>query len=381
MTKFNSLWVIASLSVLTFLSACTDSQETQSAAPPQMPPPAVDVAVVDRQEVSNWKEYTGRLEASKSIVVRPRSSGYIVDVGFRDGARVEKGDLLFQVDYRTIRADVERLEAELVRAEAQIELATRDLKRAESLRTTNAISQEQFDNRRTELTQATANANSVRAELKKTRVQNEITAVRAEFDGQVSNARVKVGSSVVAGDTTLTTLVATDSMHAYFDVDEPTYLKLLAQGFDYINNEIHVDLGLAGQDGFPFQGRVDFVDNQVNTATGTIRMRAVYDNAKGELKPGLFARVRMQIGTPFEALMIPEKAIGTDLSSKYVLVVDDNNMVGYRPVQLGQRRGDLRIVNAGLQKGERIIVSGLLRVRPGMPVSPTTMGASGEEAE
>jgi len=346
------------------------SEPPAPAAQMQMPPPAVDVTKVTSQNASDWKEFTGRLEATKSIVVKPRTSGYVVSLGFEDGAQVKKGDLLFQIDFRTIKAEVERLEAEVVRADAEIELSERDLERAKSLRAKNAISQEQLDNRRTELKQARAAAESARADLKRSKVLHAITQVKASFDGQVSNSRVKVGSSVVAGQTELTTLVSTDEVHAYFDVDEPTYLRLRAQGFDYQSQSVTVLMGLANDTGHPYTGVIDFVDNEVDSATGTIRMRAVYKNADGNLTPGLFARVKLQVGQAYEAIMVPEKAIATDLSSKYVLVVDEQNTVGFRPVTLGARRGEQRIIASGVSPGETIIVSGLQRAMPGAPVTP-----------
>jgi len=366
--------LISLITICLFLFACGE-QASQKAAPPKMPPAPVDVINVASQMVSDWKGFTGRMQASKSIVVIPRTSGYVVEVGFDDGAQVKKGDLLFQIDYRTIRADVERLKAEVKRAEAEIELTERGLKRADSLRAKNAISQEQLDNRRTQLTQAKAQADSARADLKRTKVLDAITSVKAEFDGQVSDARVEVGSSVVAGQTVLTTLVATDLMHSYFDVDESTYLRLKAQGFDYKQQVIKVQLGLANQVDYPYEGRIDFVDNQVDSATGTIRMRAVFDNAKGALTPGLFSRIKLQIGEAYEAVLIPGKAVATDLSNKYVLVVGDNNIVEYRPVVLGGRRGELRIIQSGIQVGESIIVSGLQRAFPGAPVTPVVVGS------
>jgi len=359
--------------LLGLLQACDDNvseEASAQAAPPKRPPPSVDVMSVASQEVSDWKEFTGRLQASKSIVVMPRTSGYVVETGFEDGAQVKKGDILFQIDYRTIRAEVERLAAEVKRAEAEIALTERDLERANSLRSTNAISQEQFDNRSTRLIKAKAEADSARADLKRTRVLHAITTVKAEFDGQVSDARVDVGGSVVAGQTVLTTLVAIDKMHAYFDVDEPTFLRLRVLGFDYKTREIKVQMGVANQEDYTYSGRIDFVDNQVNAATGTIRMRAVFENSKGDLTPGLFARLKLQIGEVYESIVVPEKAIATDLSSKYVMVVGENNIVSYRPVELGERRGESRTIKSGIEAGETIIVSGLQRAFPGAPVTP-----------
>jgi multidrug efflux system membrane fusion protein len=376
-----TLGLLVSLIATCFLLLACDKQAPQQAAPPQMPPPSVDVAQVDSQQVSDWKEFTGRMQASKSIVVMPRTSGYVVEVGFDDGAQVKKGDLLFQIDYRTIRAEVEQLKADVKRAEAEIELSERGLKRANSLRSTNAISQEQLDNRRTNLTQAKAEADSARADLKRSKVLHAITKVKAEFDGQASDARVEVGGSVVAGQTVLTTLVATDLMHSYFDVDESTYLRLQAQGFDYENQVINVQMGLSNQTEHSYRGRIDFVDNQVDSATGTIRMRAVFDNADRSLTPGLFARVKLQIGEAYEAIVIPEAAIATDLSSKYVLVVGENNLVEYRPVVLGLRKADFRVISSGIKAGETIIVSGLQRAFPGAPVTPVVKGKSAVDTE
>ncbi len=361
--------LVAAAAILV-VAACSDDAPQQTGGMPQMPPPPVTVAKAQQHALSEWREYTGRLEASRSIVVKPRTSGYVVEVGFEDGQQVRKGDLLFQVDFRTIEAEVAQLKAEVIRAEAQIELAERDLTRAESLRATNALSQEQLDNRRTQLKQARAAAESARADLRRAQVLFAITQVKAEFDGRVSNARVKVGSSVVAGQTELTTLVATDKIHAYFDVDEATYLTLRAAGFDYMNRDIPVQLGLVNQQGYPYTGKIDFVDNQVNAATGTIRMRAVYANADGALTPGLFARIKLQFGEASPAIVVPDKAIATDLSSKYVLVVNEENVVEYRAVELGPRRAEWRIIKSGLAAGETIIVSGLQRARPGTPVTP-----------
>lgn len=361
------------LACLLALSACSDPEAPAGPGGMQMPPPEVDVAEVVLQEQKDWKEFTGRLEATDSIVVKPRTSGYVVSVEFEDGALVKKGDLLFQIDFRTIKAEVERLEAEVERADAEIALTERDLKRANSLREKNAISQEQLDNRRTQLTQAKATAESARAELKRSKVLYAITKVKAPFDGRVSNARVKEGSSVVAGQTELTSLVSTDKVHAYFDVDEYTYLTLRSRYPDISHSGLTVQMGLAHQKDFPYQGTVDFVDNQVDIATGTIRMRAVYDNPEGDLTPGLFVRLKMQIGPAYQTVMIPDKAIGTDLSNKFVLVLGEGDVVSYRPVQLGSRRGDWRIIKSGLEVGERIVINGLQRARPGAPVSPNVL--------
>lgn len=374
MKPVNRLAFILFSSLSLLLAGCTEEQAAPGAGMMQMPPPQVSVEAVTKQDIKEWKTYTGRLEAAQSIVVMPRTSGYVVEVGFEDGAHVKKGDLLFQVDYRTIKAEVKQLEAEVRKSAAEIELAERDLKRAESLRKKNAISQEQLDNSRTHLSKAKAALESAKANLLRSKVLEAITTVRAEFDGQVSNARVKVGSSVIAGSTVLTTLVSTDKVHAYFDVDEQTYSKLrvLAKGQSLETMNIPVFMNLFGEQGYPHEGVIDFVDNQVDISTGTIRLRAAFDNAEGLFTPGMFARLKMQVGETYEGIAIDEKAIGTDLSSRYVLVVGDNNIVGYQPVELGPRVEGLRVIRSGLNGGETIITKGLQRARPGAPVSPVS---------
>lgn len=374
MPSVNRLFMMMCSVSLVWLTACSEEPQQGPGAGMQMPPPAVTVAPVIKQEISEWKEFTGRLEAEKSIVVMPRTSGYVVEVGFEDGANVKKGDVLFQIDYRTIRAEVEQLEAEVKRSEAEIQLAERDLKRSESLRQKNAISQEQLDNSRTRLTQAKAEADSAKANLQRSKVLHAITTVRASFDGQVSNARVKKGSSVVAGNTVLTTLVSKDKVHAYFDVDEQTYLKLRqtanGQAIEALN--IPVFMNLFGEQDYAHEGVIDFVDNQVDISTGTIRLRAVFDNQERRFTPGMFARLKMQVGNSYQGILIEEKAIGTDLSSRYVYVLGEGNVVEYRPIQLGPKVNGLRSVQAGLQGGETIITQGLQRIRPGIPVAPQT---------
>ena len=354
------------------LNACGEATEP-SAAAMTMPPASVSVAKVISHEVSEWRDFTGRLEASESIVVKPRTSGYVVSVDFQDGAKVKKGAQLFQIDFRTIKAEVEQLAADLKRAKAEIELTKRDLKRAESLRATSAISTEQLDNRRTLLTQAKAEADSAQADLKRAKVLFAITTVKAEFDGHVSNARVKVGGAVVAGSTVLTTLVSTDQMHAYFDVNEQTYMRLktLAAGATVESMAAPVMMNLVGESGYNHYGNIDFVDNQLNISTGTIRLRAAFNNPKGDFTPGMFVRLKMRVGAAYESILVDEKAIGTDLNHKFVLVLGENNVVEYRSVELGPKVEGLRSIRSGLSLGDVIVVNGLQRARPGAPVSPT----------
>ncbi len=380
---FRLVYPSLAMVLVLMVSACGETPSETAPAGMQMPPPPVDVAEVLVQQISDWKEYTGRLQASESIVVMPRTSGYVVEVGFEDGQHVKKGDLLFQIDYRTIEAEVAQLKAEVSRVEAEIELAERDLKRAESLRSSNAISQEQLDNRKTQLVKAKAELDSAKADLRRAQVLHGITKVKAEFDGRVSHARVERGSSVMAGVTVLTTLVSTEKMYAYFDVDERTYIRMqqLMAGKSLAEVKTPVFMSLVGDQDYPYQGQLDFIDNQIDPATGTIRVRAAFSNQHGQFTPGMFVRLKLRIGDGYQGLLIDEKAIGTDLNHKYVLVLGENDVAAYRPVKLGPRLGNLRVIREGLEPGEVIVVSGLQRVRPGTPVTPNQIDMANDEAK
>ncbi|AZZ95248.1 efflux RND transporter periplasmic adaptor subunit [Hahella sp. KA22] len=364
----------AAVSAAVLLSAC------QPAEPPQqqghaMAPPAVDVATVLSEPVTEWDEFTGRLEATQTVELRPRVSGYIDKVTFEEGAQVNKGDLLFEIDPRSFQAEVNRLNAELASAEARLDLAERDMKRAQSLKKQNAISVEQVDSRESQLSQARAQVQSTRAALESAKLSLSFTKVTAPIAGRVSRAVITEGNYVQAGQSLLTTLVSTDKVYAYFDADERTYLKYrdqVARGDrpSARDGDNPALMSLADEQDYAHTGYIDFLDNRVNPETGTIRGRAVFDNQNDEFTPGLFARVRIIASGRHEGILINDRAINTDLSNKFVLVLGEDNKVTYRPVELGPKVDGLRLIRKGLQSGEKIVVNGLQRVRPGAEVTP-----------
>ncbi|MNZ62117.1 Efflux pump periplasmic linker BepF [compost metagenome] len=364
------------------LSACGKSEDAAQSAPA----PKVSVAEVIEQPINEWDEFTGRLEAPESVDLRPRVSGYIDKVTFREGTIVKKGDLLFQIDPRPFQAEVKRLEAQLAQARANQSRTANESARGERLRATNAISAELADARTSAAAEARAVVAATQAELDNARLNLSFTQVTAPIDGRVSRAEVTAGNLVNSGQTLLTTLVSTDKVYAYFDADERVYLKyvdLARHGGPDARGSSPVYLGLTGEDGFPHEGRLDFLDNQVNPKTGTIRGRAVFDNARGDFTPGLYARLKLVGSKAYPAALIKDEAVGTDLGKKFVLVVGADSKVDYRAIELGPKLEGLRIVRTGLAKGDRIVVNGLQRVRPGAQVdaqgvpmaSPETLAA------
>ena len=347
------------------------------------PPPApqlqaVTVAGVLEREISEWDEFTGRLEAVDAVEIRPRVSGYITRVTFDEGKEVKKGEVLFEIDARPYEAELARAEAELERARSAAALAASDVQRAGKLVAAQAISREEYDSRTSAEVQGGATVRAAEAAVRTARLNLEWTRVRAPISGRVSNAMVTPGNLVEAGPpaaTLLTTVVSLDPMYVYFDSDEQTYLRYAnrarSNGSNWREARLPVYLGLANEDGFPHEGRLDFVDNQVDPKTGTIRTRAVFSNRSRALTPGLFARVKL-VGTQnAKALLVRDAAIGTDQDRKFVLVLGPGDTLAYRPVVPGRLSDGLRIVTAGLQAGDRVVVNGLMRVRPGMKVAPT----------
>jgi RND family efflux transporter MFP subunit len=348
--------------------------------PPAAPPlQAVTIAAVPEREISEWDEFTGRLEAVDQVEIRPRVSGYIKRVTFAEGKEVKKGEVLFEIDPRPYEADLARAEAELERARSAASLAESEVQRAGKLVEVQAISREEFDSRTSAEAQNGATVRAAEAAVQTARLNLEWTRVRSPIAGRVSNALVTEGNLVEAGPPSgavLTTVVSVDSMYLYFDSDEQTYLRYASRarssgGTNWRTARLPVYLGLANESGFPHEGRLDFVDNQVDPRSGTIRTRAVFSNRSRALTPGLFARVKL-VGTEKKnATLVRDAAIGTDQDRKFVLVVGAGDTLAYRPIVPGRLSDGLRIVTSGLKPGERIVVNGLMRVRPGMKVAPT----------
>jgi multidrug efflux system membrane fusion protein len=352
---------------LVVLSACGRTPEA-TVAPAAA---KVNVAKVIEQPVNEWDEVTARLESPETVQVRPRVSGQIDSVAFTDGELVKKGDLLFQIDPRPFEADVHRLEAQLQQSKAAAQRSTNEAQRGERLRTNNAISAELADSRTTTAQESKAAVAAIQAQLDLARLNLSFTRVTAPITGRVSRAEITAGNIVTADQTILTSLVSTDKVYAYFDADERVFLKynqLARDGKRGATTPVY--MGLSNEAENPHLGQMNFVDNQVNPRTGTIRGRAVFDNSKGEYTPGLYARLKLVGSGTYSAMLIKDEAVGTDLGKKFVLVVDKDNKAIYRSVDLGPKLEGLRIVRSGLSKDDRIVVTGLQRVRPGSPVDP-----------
>lgn len=375
--KINTPFTVIALGLLAgILSGCSSSEAQEAATEPALA--EVSVAEVLIKPLADWDEFTGRLEAVDTVQVRPRVGGYIESVAFTEGARVNKGQLLFQIDPRPYRAEVARLTAEQQRAKAQADLAAANRGRAQRLLDQNAISREEADRLGMEAVAAAANLGAVGASLDAAQLNLSFTRVTAPITGRVSRALITEGN-LVGNTDQLTTLVSDDPIYAYFDADEQTYLRHAGRG-GRSNRAAY--MGLANDEGYPRRGNLDFIDNRLDPRTGTIRGRAVFDNADGALTPGLFARVRLIGSETRERVLIDERAIGADLGKKFVLVVKADNTLEYRSITLGTAVDGLRIVESGLGKGEVVVVNGLQHAKPGDTVKPqrVAMGETNGQA-
>jgi multidrug efflux system membrane fusion protein len=326
----------------------------------------------------DWDEYTGRLAAVDSVEVRARVNGWLQSVHFDDGAIVEQGDLLFVIDPRPYEAVHNQAKAEVTRARVRLELAGNDLARARRLFESRAISEEELDARTQEQKEATAALQAAEAAVAASALDVEFTRVRAPIRGRIGRELVTVGNLVSggsAGSTLLTTIVSLDPIHVYFTADERAFLRyqrLAREGVRPSSRDTAnpVRIQLADEQGFPHEGRMDFVDNRVDEATGTMQGRAVVPNPDGVLTPGLFARVQLLGEGPYEAILVPDAAIGTDQAQRFVYLVGDDNVVRRRAVTPGPLVQNLRVVREGLSAGDRVVIEGLQRVRAGSPVTP-----------
>ncbi|MCD7098802.1 efflux RND transporter periplasmic adaptor subunit [Stenotrophomonas sp. MMGLT7] len=348
-----------------------------SQAAEQAPPaPQVGVAPALQREVSQWDEFSGRIEAVQNVELRPRVSGYIDQVNYVEGQEVKKGDVLFTIDARSYRAELARANAELARARTQAELGRSEAARAKKLAEQQAISTESWEQRRAAADQAVADMQAAQAAVDSARLNLEFTQVRAPIDGRAGRAMVTAGNLVSAGDSAsvLTTLVSQDTVFVYFDADEGTFLRYAQMARDGSRpsergGALPVRIGLVGEQGYPHQGKVDFLDNQVARSTGTIRVRALLDNRERLFTPGLFARVQLLGSGRFDAVLVDDKAVLTDQDRKYVYVVDKDGKAQRRDVRLGRSAEGLRIVEQGLAAGDRVVVDGVQKIfMPGMAV-------------
>ncbi|MBK6745274.1 efflux RND transporter periplasmic adaptor subunit [Ottowia sp.] len=347
-----------------FGKAVPEAHASQSAR--EAPATQVDVAAVIAKPITEWQSYSGRLEAVEKVDIRPLVSGRIASVHFKDGALVKKGDVLFTIDPQPYQAEVDQADARLGAVETRAAHAVSESQRADRLLEGNAIARRDYDERQNLARQSAAEVKAARAALQAAKVNLAYTQVVAPVAGRVSRAELTVGNvvSVGAGAPVLTTLVSVTPMYASFNVDEQTYLKHLRN-----SAKAPVSLGLANETGYSREGTVVSVDNRLDAASGTIRVRAAFDNADGSLVPGLYARVKVGGTKARPAVMVDDSAIGTDQAKKFVLVVDADDKVQYREVTLGNLHEGLRIVESGLSEGERVVVNGVLRVRPGEKVA------------
>ena len=364
--------------LLSALLVGCDEGVAQNTAPQA---PAVSAAEVVVKSISQWDSFNGRIEAVESVQLRPRVSGYIEKVNYTDGQEVKKGEVLFTIDDRTWRAALEQAQATLARAKTQASLARSEANRTDKLIHTNLVSREEWEQRRAAATQAQADIRAAQAAVDAAQLNLDFTNVTAPIDGRASRALITRGNLVTAGDSAsvLTTLVSQKTVYVYFDVDESTYLHYQhlarsGQGASSNHLALPVEIGLVGEEGYPHQGKVDFLDNQLTPSTGTIRMRALLDNAQRQFTPGLFARVRLPGSAEFNATLIDDKAVLTDQDRKYVYIVDKEGKAQRRDITQGRLAAGLRIVQQGLNPGDKVIIDGLQKVfMPGMPVNAKTV--------
>jgi RND family efflux transporter MFP subunit len=370
----NRVWRLSLVGFVFLLTAC----QQQQAAPPPPPPPKVTVSQPVVRDVVEWDEYTGRLEAVESVEIRARVNGYLQSVHFTDGAIVKKGALLFVIDPRPYQAELNRAKAQLEQVIARFERTQKDFARAQQLVKSRAMSQEEVDTRAADQREAQQAVQAARAAVEAARLNVEFTQVKAPISGRISRHLVTEGNLINGGtadSTLLTRIVSLDPLYGYFDVDERAFLKytrLWRNGTRPGSREVNipVDLGLADETGFPHQGQLDFIDNRLDPNTGTMTGRAVFPNPDQALISGLFARTRLPGSSQYEALLLPDGAIGSDQTQRFAFVVNDQNTVEYRRVELGPIINGLRVILDGLKPEDRVIVNGVQRVRTGAKVDP-----------
>lgn len=349
-----------------WLTACGKGADAQGGPPPAAP---VSVAPAVQRTVSDSEEFSGRLEATEFVELRPRVAGTVDKVHFTDGAMVSKGQLLFTIDPRPFAAEVARAQSQLMAARARADLANTEVTRAQKLLDSKAVSRQEFDQLSAGSRTSDADIKSAEAALRVARLNLDFASVRAPIAGRASRANVTAGN-LVNEQVVLTSIAGVSKVYAYFDGSEQTFLRVKGSN----ERAPAVRMGLANETGFPHEGKVDFVDNRLNPQTGAVRMRAAFDNSKGQFTPGLAAKLMMSTSMPYTAVMVPESAIGTDQTKKFVYVVGADGQPQFREIKLGALLDGMRVVIGGSVKpGDNVIVDGLQRVIPGMPVAPQVL--------
>ncbi|WP_373652723.1 efflux RND transporter periplasmic adaptor subunit [Schlesneria sp. DSM 10557] len=354
---------------------------------PASEPPAVVIIEPTEKELADFAEFTGRTDAVESVEIRARVSGYLKKINFRPGKEVKEGDLLFEIDPRPYDAELERAEGTLATALASAKQASAEMLRAENLHEKKISTQADYDKAVADLAHAEASVQSTKANVTKAKLDQEFTRVIAPISGRTSRELITEGNLVSADSTALTTIVSSDPIYAYFDVDERTLLdiqklireKKLASARE--RDDVEIRLELANETGFPHVGVIDLVDNRVDAGTGTIQIRGRFPNPDRLLTPGLFVRVQFQMGLPSSRLLIPERALAQQQGQRYVYLVNDENKIVKRDVTVGRRDGLMRVIETGLEHGDRVVVKGQQRVRAGMTVRIETEKPPGDEAK
>lgn len=350
------------------LTGCAEEKIVQA---PKGQPQPIDVAEVLIKPVQNWHTYTTRLESPEKVALMPRVSGVINYIAFKEGDEVKQGDLLFKLDDRPFAAVVANLEAQIVSSKAALDQAQNEAMRAVRLLERKAMSTEQAESRTSALQQKEAQLSALLAQLTAAQLDLQFTSVRSPIDGVISRANITKGNNVLAGQSVLTSIVSNKAMYAYFDVDERTWNKSFADVTAASKQQVVMQK--IGSNDFTYSGYINFIDNQIDPATGTLRVRAIFDKASNELRAGSFARIKLAANAITNQVIIPARAIGTDLKNRFVLTMGENNVLEYKQVEVGERYGNLRAITSGLQQGDVIAVNGPARVGPGMPVTPNTV--------
>jgi RND family efflux transporter MFP subunit len=352
-------------------AGCGKSQAQMGPPPPGAP--EVQVSLPVSATVTDYEDFPGRIVAVNLVEVRARVTGYLEKVYFTEGSDVKKGDLLFEIDPRPYEAELARAEGSVVQSEGRLKRIEGDYERAQGLLSKGTISKEELARITGDLTEAQGAVMVNKAARDLAALNVGFTKVRAPLSGRISNRSIDPGNLVKADETSVTSIVSLDPIYAYFDLDERSLLRLKRLIREKkvkwsLDEGLPVSLGLTDEEGFPHPGVVNFADNRVDADTGTWRLRGRFDNKDGALAPGLFVRVRLPIGEPFQAILVSEEALGTDQGQKFVYVVDEAGRVEYRRIKVGRLQGGLRVVAEGLALGEKVVVSGLQRVRQGAEV-------------
>jgi RND family efflux transporter MFP subunit len=394
---------ISKSSTALLLAGCLCLGGCSKPAPEEMtfPPPVVSVSAPVQRQVTDYQNFTGRARAVTTVQIRARVTGYLDKVHFKDGDLVKEKDVLCEIDNGLYRAAYDQAEANVAQYEARVSRLQADVDRNRGLVAKNSISLEEFEKYRTDLKEGQSILASMKAALNTAKLNLGYTQVASPVTGRVSMRNIDRGNLIKADDTILTTVVTLDPMYVFFDIDDRAYLhveKLVRAGklgedakvptwlegkskhlIGGVSARIPVQLGLINEQGYPHDGMVNFIDNQIDSGTGTMRMRGVFDNKSGFLTPGLFVRVRLPKNEPHQAVLITDRAIETDHGQKVVYVVGKDNVAEKRPVELGGLHDSLREIISGVQLGDQVVVDGIQRVRPGAPVNPKTIDMPGAD--